>query len=135
MLGTSRVLRALEVLDRDGASAARGVEYLFRSQNVDGGWGGAEGVASSVEETALAVAALAPWAQTPTAHAAFIRGVDYLLSGVARPPDRPAPIGLYFAHLWYSEQLYPLVWTLDALGRAARTANFTGQGAGSAGVW
>jgi squalene-hopene/tetraprenyl-beta-curcumene cyclase len=132
VLGTSRVLRAFEVLDRNGAPAARGVEYLLRSENVDGGWGGAKDVASSVEETALAVAALAPWAQTPATGAAFVRGVGYLVSSVARPPDRPAPIGLYFAHLWYSEQLYPLVWTLDALARAAKAANSTGQGVGSA---
>jgi squalene-hopene/tetraprenyl-beta-curcumene cyclase len=25
------------------------------------------------------------------------------------------PIGLYFARLWYYEQLYPVVWTVGAL--------------------
>ena len=29
----------------------------------------------------------------------------------------PAPIGLYFAKLWYFERLYPLIFSLDALGR------------------
>ncbi len=123
VLGTSRVLRALEVLDRDGPAAASGVQYLLASQNVDGGWGGAgrvPAVPSSVEETAVAVAALAPWAQAPAIVAALRRGVAFLLRGVAPAADRPAPIGLYFAHLWYSEQLYPLIWTLDALGRAAK---------------
>jgi len=27
------------------------------------------------------------------------------------------PIGLYFASLWYSEKLYPVVWTVEALAR------------------
>ena len=117
VLGTSRVLRALEVLDRSGRQAARGVQYLLEVQNADGGWGGDKGVVSSQEETAMAVAALAPWMQTPATRRAIFRGVEYLLRGVAGATDQPAPIGLYFAHLWYSEQLYPLIWTLDALGR------------------
>ena len=74
--GTSRVLvsGALGTLDRD--SIQRGIEFLIRSQNADGGWGGGPGVArwlnsphssangvssdrcSSMEETALAVDAL-----------------------------------------------------------------------------
>ena len=115
------MLRALEVLERNGIAAARGVEYLLRSQNADGGWGGAKDVASSLEETALAVAALAPWAKTLVNREPFHRGVQYLVTESARLPQRPVPIGLYFAHLWYSELLYPLVWTLDALGRSARS--------------
>ncbi len=41
----------------------------------------------------------------------------------ARCPGRrfePAPIGFYFAKLWYWERLYPLVWTVSALGLANR---------------
>ena len=30
-----------------------------------------------------------------------------------------APIGLYFAKLWYSEELYPLAFTVAALERAS----------------
>ena len=33
----------------------------------------------------------------------------------------PSPIGLYFARLWYSERLYPLIWTVGALGRILAT--------------
>jgi squalene-hopene/tetraprenyl-beta-curcumene cyclase len=35
----------------------------------------------------------------------------------------PAPIGFYFAVLWYYEELYPLCYALAGLGRyqAART--------------
>jgi squalene-hopene/tetraprenyl-beta-curcumene cyclase len=107
----------LEVLDYPGPQAARGVEYLLQAQDATGGWGGAKGVACSVEETAMAVAALVPWAQTQPIQRALIEGVEYLVRAATVLSERPAPIGLYFAHLWYSEQLYPLIWTLDALGR------------------
>ena len=28
-----------------------------------------------------------------------------------------SPIGFYFAKLWYYESAYPIVWTVEALGR------------------
>jgi hypothetical protein len=31
-----------------------------------------------------------------------------------------SPIGFYFAKLWYYERLYPLIFTVAALGRACR---------------
>ena len=34
----------------------------------------------------------------------------------------PAPIGFYFAKLWYYEQLYPLIFATRALGAACRAA-------------
>jgi squalene-hopene/tetraprenyl-beta-curcumene cyclase len=120
VLGTSRVLRAWETLDREGPEAARGVGYLVAAQNADGGWGGAAAVPSSQEETAMAVAALAPWAHDGPTRVAVARGVEYLLARSRDTEERTAPIGLYFAHLWYAEQLYPPLWTLDALGRVAR---------------
>jgi squalene-hopene/tetraprenyl-beta-curcumene cyclase len=30
----------------------------------------------------------------------------------------PTPIGFYFAKLWYFEKLYPIIFTVAALGRA-----------------
>jgi squalene-hopene/tetraprenyl-beta-curcumene cyclase len=64
--GTSRVLRAAFSLSLHEGWAMqwtpalqRGVRWLLSSQNADGGWGGAPGSASSIEETALAVEALA----------------------------------------------------------------------------
>jgi hypothetical protein len=30
---------------------------------------------------------------------------------------KPAPIGLYFASLWYDEKLYPTTFYLEALAR------------------
>ena len=32
----------------------------------------------------------------------------------------PSPIGFYFAKLWYFEKLYPIIFTVAALGRARR---------------
>jgi squalene-hopene/tetraprenyl-beta-curcumene cyclase len=117
VIGTSLVLRALELLDRNGPQTIRGIEYLLTAQNSDGGWGGAKSVESSLEETALAVAALAPWQLTAEFQTALFRGKDYLIAGINTHLDRPVPIGLYFSHLWYSERLYPLIWTIEALGR------------------
>jgi squalene-hopene/tetraprenyl-beta-curcumene cyclase len=50
-----------------------------------------------------------------------------------------APVGFYFAKLWYYERLYPLVFTIAALGEVVRrtqnaidhvefTASANGQG-------
>ncbi len=111
------MLRALELLDPRGNEAIRGVQYLLRTQNADGGWGGAAAVASSQEETALAVSALVPFSQSDASRRALMRGIDYVIGAAACRANRPAPIGLYFSHLWYSERLYPLIWSLEALAR------------------
>ncbi len=103
---------------------------------------------SSVEETALAVEALlaacprnategVPYS-TPeprtlnpprnategvpySADAAVEKGLTWLVERVERGDHRqPAPIGFYFAKLWYYERLYPLTFTVAALGRACR---------------
>jgi squalene-hopene/tetraprenyl-beta-curcumene cyclase len=101
---------------------------------------------SSIEETALAVEALLaasprnategvpystsspksrnpspePRAPNPAAQAAC-RGLTWLLDRVESGQHRqPAPIGFYFAKLWYYERLYPLIFTVAALGRAYR---------------
>jgi squalene-hopene/tetraprenyl-beta-curcumene cyclase len=78
---------------------------------------------SSVEETALAVEALLaatnPDPRTPSP--ALARGLAWLIERVERGEHRqPAPIGFYFAKLWYYERLYPLTFTVAALGRACR---------------
>ena len=45
-------------------------------------------------------------------------GTAYLLRRIeAGSWTISAPIGLYFARLWYDEALYPVVWTVEALGR------------------
>jgi squalene-hopene/tetraprenyl-beta-curcumene cyclase len=74
--------------------------------------------ASSIEETALAVGALAGLVGAETAVA---RGVDWLIARTDCGRVTPAaPIGLYFARLWYFERLYPLVFLAGALERVAQ---------------
>jgi hypothetical protein len=90
---------------------------------------------SSVEETALAVEALLatlslnpePRTLNPgnvaegVPYSAVVRGLNWLLERVEQNQHRqPAPIGFYFAKLWYYERLYPLTFTVAALGRACR---------------
>jgi squalene-hopene/tetraprenyl-beta-curcumene cyclase len=45
------------------------------------------------------------------------RGVNWLLEATNGGAHTPAtPIGLYFARLWYSEELYPTIFALNGLG-------------------
>jgi squalene-hopene/tetraprenyl-beta-curcumene cyclase len=118
VFGTSRVLRAYEELGLATHTPLRGVAYLLAVQNADGGWGAGESTPSTTEETSLAVGALVGWRHVSGVGPAVERGADWLLGRIDRGGwDKPSPIGLYFANLWYSERLYPVVWALDALGR------------------
>ena len=122
--GTARVLRALEALECAGVDsmvgeAHRAETWLLKAQNGDGGWGGSAEVISSVEETALAVEALAGRPGGPNVERAVRRGAGYLVDRVeAGVLERPSPIGFYFANLWYFEQIYPIAFTLGALRRS-----------------
>jgi len=95
--------------------------WLTQNQNTDGGWGGAAHTPSSIEETALALDALARFRaerSDRSIDAALARGIGWLLRSTNRGTTfRASPIGLYFAKLWYSEELYPLIFTVAALGR------------------
>ncbi|HEX4611832.1 MAG TPA: prenyltransferase/squalene oxidase repeat-containing protein [Urbifossiella sp.] len=116
--GTSRVLAAYRDLGRrDAPECQRGVRYLLGVQNADGGWGGAAGCPSSVEETGLAVEVLVELAPGDAVN----RGTAWLVGAVESGRFRESsPIGFYFAKLWYFEKLYPLIFTVAALGRAVR---------------
>jgi squalene-hopene/tetraprenyl-beta-curcumene cyclase len=126
--GTSRVLLALTGgPERDSHAARHGAAWLLTAQNEDGGWGGGSGTPSSLEETGCAIEALAHWGRTSTAAdrgkalPAIARGVSWLnerTDGGRHFP--PAPIGLYFAKLWYFERLYPVVFPLAALEAVAQ---------------
>jgi squalene-hopene/tetraprenyl-beta-curcumene cyclase len=123
--GTSRVLVALHEaggVAQDGdlrPLIEAGTSWLLRAQNADGGWGGATRTCSTMEETALAVSALAPARNDSRAAAASEQGLAWLTRATAGGCSfRASPIGLYFAKLWYSEELYPIVFTVAAL-RAA----------------
>jgi len=122
VLGTASVLPALFQLG-ERENPRRGIGYLIDTQDPGGGWGGAKGVAPSVEETALAVSALIDAPGSPEAHAAARRGIAYLLRRIEDDTWRRAsPIGLYFSRLWYSERLYPIIWVVEALGKAVAKA-------------
>jgi squalene-hopene/tetraprenyl-beta-curcumene cyclase len=94
--GTSRVLLCEPLLPGD-PMWARGRAWLMAAQKPDGGWG-------SIEETALAVEATGD-----------PRGKAWLEANAGS--WRPSPIGLYFAKLWYSEKLYPIIFTVAALSK------------------
>ena len=125
LYGTARVLVALRELAARGrwpqaavlASAAE--HWLVAHQNADGGWAGAPGAASSVEETALALESLAGCSSQPSD--GLQNGVDWLASRVLADRMEPAPIGFYFARLWYYERLYPLLFAAGALNAATRS--------------
>ena len=94
--------------------------WLLSIQNADGGWGGAAGTPSSIEETALAVEVLI--GAGPEVENAVNNGLAYIVQQVeAGGLNKPTPIGFYFAKLWYFEKLYPIIFTLAALGRAIKT--------------
>ena len=120
--GTARVLAAYRDLElTDTPECQRGVSYLLAVQNADGGWGGAKDCPSSVEETALAVEVLLGLSPGD----ATDRGVAWLVEAVESGRFRDAsPIGFYFAKLWYFEKLYPLIFTVAALGRAVSSSTF-----------
>jgi squalene-hopene/tetraprenyl-beta-curcumene cyclase len=134
LYGTARVLPALSDPGQREATGvrlavARALDWLVAQQTAAGGWSGAPGAAPSVEETGLALEALAAaWgagAVDTTRRAAVAdalqRGGAWLAEAIERDP-RPAatPIGFYFAKLWYFERLYPLIFAAGALNRLTR---------------
>ena len=92
----------------------RGAEFLIKSQNTDGGWGGARGVESKVTLTARALSALA---SVESADRKVVeRGFDYIYQAWQSGKLYDAePIGLYFARLWYSEPMYNMTFVLMAM--------------------
>ena len=127
--GTARVLTALcELGPAVSPEVSRAAAWLVRAQNADGGWGAEKGIASTVEETALAVRALAPVAGDAHARDACLRGAGFLSRRISEGAlAHGAPIGLYFARLWYSEGLYPVIWSVAALGEVLARTDATAQ--------
>jgi len=122
--GTARVLSYLKDMARLPALPpeavpllsqiiTKGANYLRRAQNPDGSWGGDAGTAGTVEETALALGAMAGEGDDD----ACTRALGWLRQQVGQQGFRPAPIGLYFASLWYDEALYPHTACLEGVGR------------------
>ena len=144
--GTTRVLGAFSELIRLGAANSvpervyrqlnlvwlaevRSEQLLFLTQRMEGSWAGGRVGDGSVEETALSVEALVAIVSrvVPRVHPelsnyqAALRGEEWLVQKVEDGTwTQPAPIGFYFAKLWYYERLYPLVFTVAALEAVAR---------------
>jgi squalene-hopene/tetraprenyl-beta-curcumene cyclase len=123
--GTARVLAGLTAARAfaDPAIpgiARRGVTWLLDAQNGDGGWGGARGVRPTIEETGVSLSGLAAAASMhpdERVTRAITRGCDWMIDTTASTHEA-APIGLYFARLWYYEELYPLIFALHGLAAA-----------------
>jgi squalene-hopene/tetraprenyl-beta-curcumene cyclase len=129
--GTATVLKYLCRLPVAGFPRLAGMRekaarFLTRVQQENGTWsGGPGGGAGSIEETAAAVEALVAFAGSglETALAPSLgRGIEAggiallrLTEGGKQFPA--APIGLYFARLWYYEKLYPLTASVAAFRR------------------
>jgi squalene-hopene/tetraprenyl-beta-curcumene cyclase len=143
--GTARVVTMCAELGRlESDMAQRACRWLLAVQHANGGWGpprsspatslsniyrsntsrAEDALASfcSVEETALAVEALLPLAGSNQLYARAVQnGLKWLVDAVEQGRLRqPAPIGFYFAKLWYHERLYPLVFATSALQQAVR---------------
>ncbi len=122
--GTARVLAALNEFESRldiRSTRERAIEWMMNAQKQDGSWSGGGEQPSSVEETALAVEALAG-AQSSCAdlRAVVGKGANWLMDRVEDGSWRDAsPIGFYFAKLWYYEKLYPLIFTVGALGNVS----------------
>ncbi len=91
----------------------RGSWYLSSVQNEDGSWGGAKNIPGTVEETALAISALASVENREICGA----GLIWLDTFFKQYGLKAAPIGLYFASLWYDEKFYPVTAYLEAISR------------------
>jgi squalene-hopene/tetraprenyl-beta-curcumene cyclase len=118
--GTSRVILALARLARSSPSAdearQRGLRWLISAQNTDGGWGGGTGTPSSIEETGVALQAVARCHKEQNLETCAQRAIEWLAMATDEGREvEAAPIGLYFARLWYFEDLYPVVLALAGL--------------------
>ena len=57
----------------------------------------------------------------PSIQHMVLKGLAWLTDSIERGNhERAAPIGLYFAKLWYYERLYPMIFATSALATAAR---------------
>jgi squalene-hopene/tetraprenyl-beta-curcumene cyclase len=136
--GTGRVLLAYRDLGRIGDEPARrGLAYLagdcphFRpgenrtvplpSQGDSPVLADTKTGTVPIEETSIALEALLSDGADPSLQTAIGAGLGRLVEAVEAGRHREtAPVGLYFAKLWYYERLYPLTFLVAALGQAVR---------------
>ena len=135
--GTAKVLLAYRDWQRiTDQEAQRGLKWLRESQQEDGGWGGGPamfeiseyGTYSSVEETALALESLLADTSTRDAQQTITKGLTWIIKSVETGRFREnSVVGFYFAKLWYHEKLYPLTFTVSALGKAQQLIDDDGE--------
>ncbi len=122
--GTARSLLSLHAAAVAGTAGAAalvqgGTTWLLAQQREEGGWGATGALPAGIEETGLAVAALCHAGAGEEERAAARRGLHWLAVHTEGGQTTPAaPIGLYFARLWYAERLYPLIFSQLAFERA-----------------
>lgn len=119
--GTAQVVDALLTRNQPvdsvvGALIAPSIKWLLSEQKKDGSWGA--GAVGTAEETALAVRALGSYMRQnqidyDAIKQAIAWGLGWLMDS-GHQTDKAAPIGLYFAKLWYYERLYRSIFTLSA---------------------
>ena len=118
--GTASVIEALaacRLLETPMAAHAR--DYLLRAQNDDGGWAGLRMQESTAEETAWAMLALLRFDTDDNIRCAVRRGAVWLARHQrADGTWSPAPIGLYYSAMWYSDSYYAVALPAQALARA-----------------
>ena len=114
--GTTMVVEYLATSDEPLAReiAMKGLKYILSTQNSDGGWGGGKDIPSKVTFTGRALSAIAsyPLIEKDVMDHAFAYLYRKYEAGQLFQAE---PIGLYFARLWYSEKLYPITFSLNAL--------------------
>ena len=129
LYGTAKVVEGcLSVVANPLADPAmlRAIDWLLAQQNDDGGWGATRGLPNTIEESSLALSSLAqsmkamsreiPRELEERLKASLQRGADWLCERIENQAYRKhAPIGFYFAKLWYHECLYPMVYTAAAM--------------------
>lgn len=149
--GTAQVLVMCRELGLGHTEMAqRGVNWFTKVQLAGGGWGAVGGrlpgrqtqadlsgvceMAASVEETALAVEALLPFAwEDESVAAAVQQGISWLTEAVLEGRHaEPAPLGFYFARIWYYERLYPQIFASRALAAANRAMHGASAAVGAA---
>ncbi len=138
LYGTAKVLLALSHItdteyEAPDEMVVRAVRWLLDAQDASGGWGAGRSTPVSIEETALAIDALASIVGLPVwcgqggsectmaigeIQGAIARGTNWMMEHT-RESFAAAPIGLYFARLWYYETLYPVIYALSALKKVS----------------
>lgn len=112
--GSTHVIFAAGAEEKFGAAA---LDWLKRVQNRDGSFGGAYNARGTAEETGLGLRALIAGGVKPD-ESSCRYAANWLVEHQREDGSWDvAPIGFYFAVLWYYEEMYPLCYALAGLGR------------------